>query len=121
MAKGPAQRILCATRYIGTANPVISQCELLQTAERKPFLDSGGAFAIPIPVRYCGRTHPVNPPSGDEVMAIVPLSEVAVHLRPEDNIAVAARNLPPGLEVRSNGGTFALGKRIGLGHKVALL
>jgi altronate hydrolase len=53
-------------------------------------------------------------------MATVPLSEVAVHLRPEDNIAVAARNLQAGLEVQINGGRLILDQRIGLGHKIAL-
>ena len=36
-------------------------------------------------------------------MPAVPLSQIAVHLRPEDNIAVAARNLPAGTEVQVNG------------------
>ncbi len=53
-------------------------------------------------------------------MPAVPLSRVAVHLRPEDNIAVAARPLPPGQEVQVNGATIIVGKRIGLGHKIAL-
>ena len=33
-------------------------------------------------------------------MPVVPLSSVAVHLRPQDNIAVAARHLQPDLELR---------------------
>jgi altronate hydrolase len=53
-------------------------------------------------------------------MPAVPLSQVAVHLRPEDNIAVAARNLPAGLEVQADGVTWSLNKPIGLGHKVAV-
>jgi altronate hydrolase len=53
-------------------------------------------------------------------MPAVPLSQVAVHLRPEDNTAVAARNLPAGLEVLSNGRALTLSGRIGLGHKIAL-
>src|SRR5262249_38525633 len=53
-------------------------------------------------------------------MPAVPLSQVAVPLRPEDNIAVAARNLPAGLEVQSNGHPLTLARRVGLGHKVAL-
>ena len=32
-------------------------------------------------------------------MPAVPLSQVAVHLRPEDNVAVAARTIPPGAEL----------------------
>jgi altronate hydrolase len=50
----------------------------------------------------------------------VPLSQVAVHLRPEDNVAVAARNLQPGLEVLCDGATLRLERRICLGHKFAL-
>ena len=36
-------------------------------------------------------------------MPAVPLSQVAVQLRPEDNVAVAARPLGPGTDVRVNG------------------
>src|SRR5438105_20018 len=53
-------------------------------------------------------------------MPAVPLSQVAVHLRPEDNIAVAARNLQPGLEIEDHGGRLTLAGRVGLGHKFAL-
>jgi altronate hydrolase len=53
-------------------------------------------------------------------MPAVPLSQVAVQLRPQDNVAVAARNLAEGLEIQHDGATLKLGKRIGLGHKVAL-
>jgi altronate hydrolase len=53
-------------------------------------------------------------------MPAVPLSDVAVHLRPEDNIAVAARALPEGAEIRYNGTTLLVSGRIGLGHKIAL-
>jgi altronate hydrolase len=53
-------------------------------------------------------------------MPAVPLSQVAVHLRPEDNIAVAARNLPEGTQVQYNGATLTVSGRIGLGHKLAL-
>jgi len=48
------------------------------------------------------------------------LSQVAVHLRPEDNIAVAARPLPAGASYLSNGDALTLPQRIGLGHKIAL-
>jgi altronate hydrolase len=53
-------------------------------------------------------------------MSAVPLSQVAVHLRPEDNIAVAARSLLEGAEIRYNGTTLTVSGRIGLGHKMAL-
>ena len=38
-------------------------------------------------------------------MPAVPLKEVAVHLRPNDNIAVAAKPLAAGTEVLFNGGS----------------
>jgi len=53
-------------------------------------------------------------------MSATPLAQVAVHLRPEDNVAVAARNLEAGMEVQYNGSRLTLSKRVGLGHKVAL-
>ena len=53
-------------------------------------------------------------------MPALPLSEVAVRLRPEDNVAVASRPLPAGLEFRLDGASVSLERPIGLGHKVAL-
>jgi altronate hydrolase len=53
-------------------------------------------------------------------MSAVSLSQVAVQLRPEDNIAVAARNLHAGLQIDANGVTVTLGSNVGMGHKVAL-
>jgi altronate hydrolase len=53
-------------------------------------------------------------------MPVVPLAEVAIQLRSQDNVAVAARHLQPGLEVQHDGATIQLEKRIGLGHKFAL-
>jgi altronate hydrolase len=53
-------------------------------------------------------------------MPAVPLSQVAVQLRPEDNTAVAARPLPAGAEIQNNGSTFTVQGRVGLGHKIAL-
>ena len=53
-------------------------------------------------------------------MSIVALSQIAVHLRPQDNIAVAARSLPAGTIFQHDGGTITLAQRIGLGHKIAL-
>ena len=54
-------------------------------------------------------------------MSAVPLSQVAVHLRPEDNVAVAARPLHPEQTFAFGGGTITLASRVGLGHKVALV
>ncbi len=53
-------------------------------------------------------------------MPVIPLSQVAVHLRPEDNIAVASRNLPAGAEIQIDGRAVTLPQRVGLGHKLAL-
>src|SRR4051812_26104762 len=53
-------------------------------------------------------------------MAAVPLSQFAVQLRPEDNIAVAARNMPAGLQLQHAGQTLTLANKVGLGHKLAL-
>jgi altronate hydrolase len=53
-------------------------------------------------------------------MPAVPLSQVAVQLRPNDNVAVAARNLAEGMDIELNGSTLHLKQRVGLGHKLAL-
>jgi altronate hydrolase len=53
-------------------------------------------------------------------MPAVPLSQVAVHLHPEDNIAIAARPLPPGSELLHDHATLTVTGRVGLGHKLAL-
>jgi len=53
-------------------------------------------------------------------MSASPLAPYAVHLRPEDNVAIAARTLPADQEFRSNGGGIRISRRIGMGHKVAL-
>jgi altronate hydrolase len=53
-------------------------------------------------------------------MSASPLDQVAVHLRPQDNIAVAARNLAEELEIEHAGKFIRLSQRIGLGHKLAL-
>src|SRR5436190_23639010 len=50
----------------------------------------------------------------------VPLSQLAVHLRPADNVAVAARPLGAGTAVQINGHAVTLPSRIGLGHKLAV-
>jgi altronate hydrolase len=44
----------------------------------------------------------------------------AVHLRPEDNVAVAARPLAVGSTIRVNGHSVVLAARIGTGHKLAV-
>src|SRR4051812_30987318 len=44
----------------------------------------------------------------------------AVHLRPDDNVAIASRHLPAGANLDIAGQRLTLSSRIGLGHKVAL-
>ncbi len=53
-------------------------------------------------------------------MPAAPLAQVAVHLRPNDNVAVAARALLPGQELQVNGHVLTVQSRVGLGHKLAL-
>ncbi len=53
-------------------------------------------------------------------MPAVALTRVAVHLRPEDNVAVAARPLLPGQQYQFDGAAFTLTRRVGLGHKIAV-
>src|SRR5262245_37606853 len=53
-------------------------------------------------------------------MSPPPLSQVAVRLRPEDNVAVAARHLTAGQSFGHDGATLTLSGKVGLGHKVAL-
>jgi altronate hydrolase len=53
-------------------------------------------------------------------MPAVPLTQVAVHLRPNDNIAVAAKPLAAGSEVLFNGGTLRLPNPVKMGHKFAV-
>src|SRR5436190_18514946 len=53
-------------------------------------------------------------------MPAVPLSQVAVQLRPNDNVAVAARHLAEGMEIQSDGVALRLSQRVGMGHKLAL-
>jgi altronate hydrolase len=53
-------------------------------------------------------------------MSAVALSKLAVHLRPEDNVAVAASVIPEGTELEFLGDRFTSAKRINLGHKIAV-
>src|SRR6186997_2394305 len=53
-------------------------------------------------------------------MSSVPLSQVAVHLRPQDNVAIAAQPIPAGVTLEDAGGTMTVASRVGLGHKVAI-
>jgi altronate hydrolase len=53
-------------------------------------------------------------------MPPVPLAQVAVQLRPDDNVAVAARTLPGGTELHQDGRVLVIGNRVGLGHKLAV-
>src|SRR5438067_10277930 len=53
-------------------------------------------------------------------MAAAPLSDYAVHLRPQDNIAVARRPIPAATEIRFDGATIRLPAAIKMGHKFAV-
>ena len=53
-------------------------------------------------------------------MPAFPLGQFAIHLRPQDNVAVARSPIPAGIELTIPGGTLLVPKKIGLGHKVAL-
>ena len=53
-------------------------------------------------------------------MPAVPLLDVAVHLRPEDNVVVAARAIPAGAEVEFVGERLRVARAIKMGHKLAI-
>jgi altronate hydrolase len=53
-------------------------------------------------------------------MPAVPLSQYAVHLRPDDNIAVARKPIPADAALTFAGGTVAVPAPIKLGHKFAV-
>src|SRR5882762_1224739 len=53
-------------------------------------------------------------------MSAIALSEVAVHLRPQDNVAVVTRPISAGTTLDHGGAKMAVSSRIGLGHKLAL-
>lgn len=51
----------------------------------------------------------------------VPISDFAVHLRADDNVAVARKPIPANTTFLFDSGTFTLPKGIGMGHKFALV
>src|SRR6476646_927185 len=53
-------------------------------------------------------------------MPAVPLASVAIHLRPADNIAVAARPIPGGTELLFDGRPITVPGPVRLGHKFAV-
>jgi altronate hydrolase len=53
-------------------------------------------------------------------MPAVPLSQYAVHLRPQDNIAVAVKSIPAGAELTFAGGTIKTTGVVKMGHKFAV-
>jgi altronate hydrolase len=54
-------------------------------------------------------------------MPVLPSSPPAVQLRPEDNVAVAARRLVPGDRLTVNGRTVVVNDPVAAGHKVSVL
>ena len=53
-------------------------------------------------------------------MPSLPLSDVAVHLRPDDNVAVVAKPISAGTVVEILGIKVTVASRVGMGHKLAL-
>ncbi len=53
-------------------------------------------------------------------MAAIPLAQIGVHLRPNDNIAVTAKTLAAGSEIQFNGSTLKLPVAVKMGHKFAV-
>src|SRR5205085_6364865 len=64
--------------------------------------------------------HPAAPGHQESAMPAVPLSDVAVHLRPADNVAVARTTIPAGAELRFDGATLTVPAAVKLGHKFAV-
>ena len=54
-------------------------------------------------------------------MSTLRLDQVAVHLRPADNIAVAAKPIPPGTQLTHAGSTLTLAMPVPMGHKFAVV
>jgi altronate hydrolase len=54
-------------------------------------------------------------------MAAVPLTDYAVHLRPQDNIAVCRKPIPAGTDIAFDGGTIRVTGAIRMGHKFAVV
>lgn len=53
-------------------------------------------------------------------MSVQPLSQVGVHLRPQDNVIIAACHVPAETQFEFRGEPVRVSKRIGLGHKIAI-
>src|SRR5438445_707246 len=53
-------------------------------------------------------------------MTAIALTDVAVHLRPQDNVAIVTKPISAGAVLGSNGAALTASSRIGMGHKVAL-
>ncbi|MBL8866146.1 MAG: altronate dehydratase, partial [Planctomycetia bacterium] len=53
-------------------------------------------------------------------MSVIALTDVAVHLRPADNVAVARQLIPAGTEIQFNGGTLKVPSLVKPGHKFAV-
>jgi len=63
------------------------------------------------------NTRPMNSPSARNSAAATD----AVLLHPDDNVAVAARNLASGTTIRVGGSRLVLTESVGLGHKIAIV
>ena len=54
-------------------------------------------------------------------MSTVPLTQVAVHLRPQDNVAIVTTPIQAGTTLAHNGSIVTVLSRTGMGHKLALV
>src|SRR5207302_8279128 len=57
---------------------------------------------------------------GLSYMRAIPLGEYAIHLCPQDNVAVARCLIPAGIELTIPAGSLVVPKQVALGHKLAL-
>jgi altronate hydrolase len=53
-------------------------------------------------------------------MSTVSLADVAVHLRPQDNVAVVSKTIASGTVLDHHGAKMTVSSRIGMGHKIAV-
>ncbi|MSQ95101.1 MAG: altronate dehydratase [Gemmataceae bacterium] len=53
-------------------------------------------------------------------MSTVPLTQVAVHLRPQDNVAIATKPIPIETVLEDHGTKMTVSSRVGMGHKIAV-
>src|SRR5262249_55786960 len=120
---GRAGRDLACFRVTGGEHLDIGAADVNDQDVHGPYATAppcASAISLPSTAGSAIVTETVLRPSQESAMPAVPLSQVAVHLHPEDNIAIAARPLPPGAELLHDHATLSVTGRVGLGHKLAL-